>query len=168
MGIFGWDYPAGCSSVPADEQGGVCLDEDRTLKGYGKRGHGLCGKDADLSEEGQVVVENATWTEDGIVKCDVECYAALCPDEGWSSEQKDSAQETVIGSGQNGEWDGDYWVMTYSTQIRYESELEDEDAVIAELYDKIFEDPGVKSFRQEMKGCNDVFTEIGKETEEGE
>ncbi len=168
MGIFGWSYPPGCDSVPGDEDAGVILDDRRTLKGYGKPGHGLCGKDADLSEEGQIVVESAVWTDDSLVTCDIECYATLCPGEEWTEKQRDAAQETVWGSGQSGEWDGDAWVMTYHCRIRYESEFENEDDVIAELCKKIFGDAGVQAFRREMKGCNDMFNAIDKEEEQAD
>jgi hypothetical protein len=160
--IFGWSYPPGCHSVPGDESQAVQLHDDRTLKGYGKRGHGLHGKDADLNPGGQIVVDEAWWIDDGIVRADVTCYASLVPGEDWTEEQLDSAYETVAGSDQAGEWDGDYWVCTYKTQIKYESNLEDEGAVIAELYDRITNDEGVKAFVTEMIGCSNTFDNIDK------
>lgn len=163
MGIFGWSYPPGCNSVPGDEVGGIILDENKTLKGYGKRGHGLCGKDADLNAGGQIIVHEAVWTEDGIVRCEIEGYATLSPSEEWTEEQKDSAQETVMGSGQPGEWDGGSWVCTYKTTLKYESQHENEDDVLAELHQKIWADPGLQSFRTEMIGCSEMFNQIDKE-----
>lgn len=120
MGIFGWSYPPGAANDPlapynqTDEP--IGLAEDKTLKGCGRRGHGLNGKDADLSAGGQNVVESAFWFEDHM-EINGYRYAALVPSEDWNEDQKNLAQEIICDCGHAAEWDGDYWTVRESYNL---------------------------------------------------
>lgn len=121
--MFGWSYPAGAANDPmvpynqTDEP--IDLTENKTLKGCGRRGHGLNGKDADLDYGGQNVVNSARWFAEDHIEIEGRRYAAIVPREDWIEEQLDSAQELVMGCDRAGsEWDGDYWVFSENYRSR--------------------------------------------------
>lgn len=97
----------------ADEEP-VQLHEGGTIKGYGKRQHGLNGKDADLDYAGQNWVDEAWWFSDRIEISGYR-YSTICPPEddeyGNPIMLPDVQAEIVCGSGYPGEWTGDEWCM---------------------------------------------------------
>lgn len=105
MGIFGWSYPPGAANdpnAPWNQTGDDPIDLTEvwgTLKGYGRKGYGLNGKDADLDTCGQNVVESAYWTEDDVIEITGRRYATIGIDPDWTDEQVDVAHEIVCGSG---------------------------------------------------------------------
>jgi hypothetical protein len=154
MGIFGWSLPPGCGTLPGEEdEQPIDLREGKTLKGYGRRDHGLNGKDADLDYGGQLVVKQAWWFEDGKITIDASGYAAIVPreypEDGETQEHfdryMDMATEVVCGGpGYSGEWDGDYWVFSnpfsLTLQLDWDDSLTDEeniDAALALAYDAL-------------------------------
>jgi hypothetical protein len=124
-GLFGWDYPPGCSSTPFDEEQALQLHEDRTLKGHGRRQHGLNGKDADLDEGGQIVVKSAWWREDGTVEVDVQMYASICPDEEKTDDEAYMEACVCCLEGLQVEWDGDYWTGGPAISFNFTHEWDD-------------------------------------------
>ena len=141
------------------------LAEDKTLKGYGRRGHGLNGKDADLDECGQNAVTVAVWDDADTIHIQGRRYASLVPDENWSEEQTDLAQEIVSGAGYPGEWDGDYWILSepYSLTVSCvwnddESEEQNIERACKTAYDAIAKDS--EAFEAEMAALNKAFEEI--------
>lgn len=115
MGIFGWSYPPGAANDPNApyNQTDVPLDlcDHNTIKGHGRRGHGLNGKDADLDVGGQIRVNEAWWFDSDEIQISGRRYASIVPGEEWTEAQRDIAQELVCDCAYPGEWDGDYWVL---------------------------------------------------------
>ncbi len=52
--------------TPYDAPEAIDLTDDKTLKDYGRRQHGLNGKDADLDKDGQTVITEAWWFPDSV------------------------------------------------------------------------------------------------------
>lgn len=132
--MFGWSYPPGAANDPSapynQDDPPFELAADRTLIGYGRKGHGLNGKDADLNEFGQNVVEEALWfRDDGAVLVTGRRYASVCPpvnDDGETDEAaSEIAQELVIDCDYPGEWDGDYWSIGESYSLRVPCQWDD-------------------------------------------
>lgn len=102
-----------------DEERAIDLHEGKTLKGYGRRQHGLNGKDADLDVSGQNVVKSALWFDDGTILIEGYRYALICPDADWTEAL---AMEIIVGSGYPGEWIDDCWELTdrYSLKLNHD------------------------------------------------
>lgn len=151
MGLFGWSLPPGCGTLPGEEpEQPIQLHEDKTLIGYGRRGHGLNGKDADLDPYGQLVVKEAWWHADGTLEIHARGYASLVPAEIDSlcealkkfegkdldpdsdeasdahASYMDYCHEVVCGDGYEGEWDGDYWVLGHDIHLKLDLQWDDE------------------------------------------
>jgi hypothetical protein len=166
MSIFGWSYPPGAATDPFAPYNQtyepLSLAKDKTLIGYGKPGHGLNGKDADLDTCGQNVVEEAWWHENDTIEIRGRRYAALVPSEDWSEAQLDVATEIVCGAGIPGEWDGDYWVLSeeYSLTVPCawtddETDEQNLDRAKAAAYAAIEKDS--EAFETEIAGLNEAF-----------
>src|SRR5262252_58357 len=127
--IFGWSYPPGAANDPyapynqTDEP--IDLRDEKTLKGgYGRRQHGLNGKDADL-DGGQIVIESAWWFEDH-VHVEGHCYGVVCAPDTQAEEHPEHAetlQQMALAivcdhTRYSGEWDGDYWVFSDHFSLR--------------------------------------------------
>jgi hypothetical protein len=145
MSMFGWSLPPGVSTLPGEEpEEPIDLCEDKTLKGYGRRGHGLNGKNADLDAGGQNVVLSAWWFVEGQIEISGQRYAVISPCEEATEEQMGIATEIVCCTSYNGEWDGDYWVMTEDYSLLIQHEWDDDltveantEAALAACYDAI-------------------------------
>jgi hypothetical protein len=120
------------------------LVEDRTIKGYGKRGHGLNGKDADLTPHGQLAVLEAFWFEDGTVRAKANAYATYCPDEERLDDDDYMAlcHAVVICAPGTVEWSGDDWCggeeVTVEFTLDWDDNLDDDANIAAAcraLYD---------------------------------
>jgi hypothetical protein len=142
----------------------IDLAEDGTLKGYGRKQHGLNGKDADLSAGGQNKIKTAFWFEDHI-EISGHRYASIVPSENWTEEQKDSAQEMVCGCGYPGEWDGDYWIVGEDYRLNvpcewkdYLSDKKNIDRALRFAYKAIMKDS--RPFEREMAGLSAAFNEM--------
>lgn len=61
MGIFGWDYPPGCSSVPGDEPGAVSLDDWVPARTPGQAVWWTAGGDVVIDD---VVVGHHEWEDE--------------------------------------------------------------------------------------------------------
>lgn len=147
MSLFGWSLPPGCGTLPGEEdEQPVDLREERTIKGYGRRQHGLNGKDSDLDTSGQLYVKEAWWFVEGGIKVVARGYASLVPADASSFEPyvlkqhpdltdpdviericdemrsvyMDHCFELVCGEGWEGEWDGDYWVLGHDIELDLE------------------------------------------------
>lgn len=138
-----------------DEQP-IDLTEDKTIKGYGRRQHGLNGKDADLDYGGQNKVNAAWWREDGTIEIEGVRYASIVPSDEWNEEQHTLAQEIIFDVPYSGEWDGDYWVFSDPYSLRFASDAEDVDAACAAAYEAICKDSS------RFEAC---MTELAKELE---
>lgn len=172
MSMFGWSLPPGCGTLPGEEESATDLAEDSTLKGYGRRGHGLCGKDADLDYGGQVVVKEAWWFADGIIKVSGHAYASICPAEAYEfgsepeyDEYMECMHEVVCGCGYLGEWSDDYWVLHLDYDLKCDFEWDDAksdeeniEAACSRAYDLIMEDKEVKAFQDEMEYCSKAMS----------
>lgn len=110
---------------PPDEPEVINLAEDKTLKGYGRRGDGLNGKDADLLECGQIVVTEAWWFPEAI-EAVVYSYAT-------------ETHEDCDGC-RYGDCDG-VELSTPSVTIRLDVGTDDEAEALKLLYDAITNDP---------------------------
>ncbi len=172
MTNFGWSYPAGAANDPyapynqTDEP--IDLTEDRTLKGYGRRGHGMNGKDADLNYGGQNVVESAFWFEDGHIEIEGYRYASLVPDEEWTEAQTAAAQEMVGWLSYPGDWDGDYWVMNDQYRLTVDCPWNDEETeeqnikrACRSAYDAI--NANSKNFEQELTDVSKAFDRLSQQ-----
>lgn len=135
---------------PPDDDRAVQLDQNKTLIGYGRQGHGLNGKDADLDYGGQLVVNSAWWIETGKIEVDATAYASIChasrdefASEGEFDTYMDEATEIVCGSNYEGSYDGDYWVLTFPISLRLELEWDDDEpniaAACALVHDRLIE-----------------------------
>lgn len=137
MSIFGWSYPPGAAGDPNapwnQTSQPLQLHEDNTIKGHGRRGHGLNGKDADLDEGGQIRIEGAWWTEDDTIEITGRRYASIVPGEEWTEAQRDIAQELVCDCGYAGEWDGDYWVLGENFALTVPCAWRDEESDAANI-----------------------------------
>jgi len=164
MADFGWSYPPGCSGTPYDEEHPIDLRPE--LEAMGKRGHGLCGKDADLDYGGQIKVLEAWWFESGSIEASLSVYASIVPNEQGDNETDEDyeaytnvCQECVCGVGYSGYWDGDYWVMSleepYTLEIQHDwdddkTDEENVSSAVSEIYEAIFKDPAIVQFQAEM------------------
>lgn len=167
MSKFGWSYPAGAANDPyapynqTDQP--IDLSDDYTLKGHGRKGHGLNGKDADLSYGGQNKVKSAWWFEDGKIQVDGTRYASIVPNDDASEDQKDSAQELVIGCSYSGEWDGDYWVLSedyaLTLQLDWDDELTDEQNIEAAI------DLALSEIAKDSQAFETEMTQLAKDVE---
>lgn len=169
MTKFGWSYPPGAANDPYapynQDSEPLQLHEDKTLKGYGRKGHGLNGKDADLDECGQNVVDEAWWYDDNTITIEGRRYASVCGDDDWDDDQWNVAQEIVSGEGIAGEWDGDYWVLTQLYTLRTAclwNDDETEEQNIARACKAAMEaiDQDSKTFEDAIRGIHKAFEEI--------
>jgi hypothetical protein len=172
MSKFGWSLPPGCGTLPGEEEQAIDLAEDQTLKGYGRRGHGLCGKDADLDEGGQVIVNEAWWFECGTIKVSGYAYASICPEDSDEfgneyeyDEYMNVMQEVVSGCGYPGEWSDDYWVLRLDYELKCDFEWDDTksdeentEAATRRAYDLITEDKEIEDFQTEMEYCSNAMS----------
>ena len=95
----------------------IDLTDGVTLKGWGRRGHGLNGKDADLYDEGQVIIKEAWWFPESVSCTFVRWYTV--------NEDYDYTDPPVT--------------ITYPATW----ENGDEEAVITELVSKIEAETGI-------------------------
>lgn len=112
------------------------LLQDRVIKGYGKRGHGMNGKDADLDEYGQCIVEEMYITdpvhsETMFIEMKINRYASICTptddDEVREEKLQNMAEEIVMCACEySGEWTGsDYWQYDMQEIIRVPLSVEE-------------------------------------------
>lgn len=144
------------------------IDLTEKLQNLGKKGHGLCGKNADLEYGGQIKVLKAYY-ENSTLTALVRPYASIVPadksdfypdddDPAYNNETAeekatrdyetymDYATELVCGEDWPGEWDGDYWVLNMGDQTITLNVQSPEDPLdvawqskaVALLYDAIF------------------------------
>lgn len=164
-GIFGWSYPPGCSGPPDNDAPPIDLTDDRTLKGYGRRQHGLNGKDADLDPAGQNIVKEAYWFEDGTIRISGHRYASLVPDSEATDGELDIYTELVCGCDYPGEWGGDYWVLgeDYALTVTHpwNDDLADEANIVAATvvaFNAI--DIDSQAFERAMSELNEAFETV--------
>ncbi len=175
MGLFGWSYPPGAANDPSapynQDDEPIDLVDDKTLKGYGRRQHGLNGKDADLAKCGQNWIKTAWLFEDNIA-IEGELYATLGLIEGSTKEEKDMQYEFVCGAFPHwgGEWTGDEWVLNHSYAIKIpftwddaKTGEENTDAACAAANDAI--EKYVKPYEVELGYVHDGFDDIYKAVE---
>jgi hypothetical protein len=177
MGIFGTDYPPGCNSVPGDDP--QSFDITAVLEGLGKRGHGLCGKDADLDNGGQIKVLNAWVNDDDHAGAVLSIYANICEpsqndDESEEAyeERRDAADQLVASwDAYSGEWTGsDYWAFSlarpsFEIMCSYswdndKTDEENQEEAAGTLYKAIFTDGKINAFRQSMTELNKAMNTI--------
>lgn len=153
----------------------IALHEDGTLKGYGRRQHGLNGKDGDLDETGQNQVETAWWFADGHIEIKGTRYADVCPplccqnnrnDECW-----DVAQEMVADLPYEGEWSDDYWYLgeKYNLEVQCNwNDDETDEQNIARATEAAFDVINTNSaeFEQAISTLHKQLDELGKEHEQ--
>jgi hypothetical protein len=182
MSVFGWSLPPGGGSLPGAEEQPIDLRDGDTLKGYGGRRHGLCGKDADLDEGGQVIGKEAWWHEDGTIEIRCRYYATIVPTEEYEFQADeeaealrpveqaaydgymDSCSEFVAGAGYSGEWTGNDWSLGGDLHIRENFDWDDDksegqnvEAATDKAYDLIMDHADVKAFQQEMAQCSQAM-----------
>jgi len=145
----------------------AALHNDRTIKGYGRRQHGLCGKDADLDEGGQIVIKSLEVVdplraENLRLDAEVYCYANICePDD---PERRETAEEIVCTwNDYPGEWTGsDYWTFHHWAKVSVDvtvDEVDEAEGIAAEcifdivaerLHTAITKHPEVIAFQSSM------------------
>ena len=186
------DYP---NDPPYDEPSQTIADrlcDGRILIGYGKRGHGMNGKDADLDYGGQQLVESLVVLDpiDGDsmkVEINLNLYASICEpileteDEKKQEEATEWAEALVCDEQQySGEWTGsDYW--QFSTKVRtsvplsmdeYESvesgSAKTLDAIAQRIHDECMNNEEVKAFEESMASLAKSVDEIHKHLNERE
>ena len=163
------------------------LCDGRILIGYGKAGHGMNGKDADLDYGGQQLVTSLevadpTGADTMKVVINLHLYASICEpileteDEAKQEEATDAAEFLVCDETQyNGEWSGsDYWQfhtdVTTSVPLtvdEYES-IEDGDAealdgVAQRIAKACASNEEVHAFEQSMGNLAKAVDEIHKQ-----
>ena len=153
MSIFGWSLPPGVTTLPGEEP--EFIDVTEKLQAYGRKGHGLCGKDADLNYGGQIVVKEAHIDMDDFARAVIRPYAAIVPaeydEDRFKSEDQheaymDDATEIISSCGYRcpDGWDGDYWTFTMgdkTVSVEYDEECDTDEsieAVVLKLYHAIF------------------------------
>lgn len=166
--IFGWSYPPGCSSTPYDESEAIDLTNGQSLKGYGRAGHGLNGKDADLERSGQITLDSAWWLDDGVITIAGTRYATIAQDEDWSEAELDLAAELVCGCNIHGEWVGDEWNLSEQFSLRIDFPWPDDDTdeeaitkATEAAYKAIEKDS--ERFERELGLLHHALDQIGKE-----
>jgi len=161
------------------------VDFTKKLKSLGRRGHGLCGKDADLDYGGQIKVNSAILMLDNdppIATLKLNIYANICSPN--NDDKAEIAQELILDENRYyGEWTGsDYWCFSLGQTfaqalnhndndyylyiempfINLEDEPEDVDKnKCAEFaYKAIFTDPTIKDFQASMADLAKVIDNI--------
>ena len=128
----------------------TCVDlTDEFMRAYGRIGHGLCGKDADLDYGGQIRVVFFGVSDDYLI-AEFEPYATICSNDEWDKETLEFAAEIIWNSDIPVEWDGDDWGAydakttikvplgaADAAEIKKLSDLDSE--TIEKAYDAIFE-----------------------------
>ena len=150
------------------------------LKALGRRGHGLCGKDADLDPGGQIRVISATLYLDRDIPeaiVEVEVYANICCPV--DDERAEIAEAYVMDeTSYHGEWTGsDYWCFSLddpfncgnikALNIKFpdidplvdESEI-NKNYLAQKAYDAIFGDAEIRDFRLNMADLLKMIDEI--------
>jgi hypothetical protein len=152
------------------------VDFTEELKSLGKRGHGLCGKNADLDYGGQIKVVSAILelgNEPPVATIMLSVYANICTPT--DPEKAEIATEIVCGETDCfGEWTGeDYWTFDLGKTIRkigrnnaayyylyvempfidpVETEPEDvnKETYAEFAYKAVFKDPSIQDFQASM------------------
>lgn len=152
------------------------VDFTEELKSFGKRGHGLCGKDADLDYGGQIKVISAILQLDNdppTAQLVLSVYANICSPN--DEEKAEIAEEIVMDENQyHGEWTGsDYWCfslgetfaktlnhnndsyylyveMPFIDPVETDPEDVDKNKCAEFAYKAIFNDPTIKDFQESM------------------
>ncbi|MBI9082702.1 MAG: hypothetical protein JEZ11_03835 [Desulfobacterales bacterium] len=143
------------------------VDVAETLARFGRVGHGLCGKDADLDPGGQIKVVSACYFDAGETwraEARLQVYANICSPEG--EEEGEIAESIIMDENQyHGEWTGsDYWCFSmrsplissndvHVVSVNFPIDLDNEptpDAVAQLLSDAIWSDPEIKAFQASM------------------
>jgi hypothetical protein len=112
------------------------LLDNKTIKGYGKAGHGMNGKDADLDDVGQCTVEDifivdTVDSDTMFIELHINRYASICSptddDEDKEEFMVDAAECIVMSATEyRGEWTGsDYWSFSTEETIRVPLEVEE-------------------------------------------
>lgn len=153
----------------------IQLHEDGTLKGYGRRQHGLNGKDADLDASGQNKVKSAYWFAHGTIQIVGTRYANVCPplccqnnrdDECW-----DVATEIICDCPIAGEWSDDYWSLSdgdYTLTVTCEwNDSETDEQNIARACEVAFDAINIDSeeFEQTITGLHEQIEALGDDHE---
>jgi hypothetical protein len=99
------------------------LCDGRILIGYGKRGHGMNGKDADLNYGGQCLLKSIEvldpiGADNMELRLDIHCYATICEPSEHDDETDEKLEQRREVAGEvvctwdasyPGEWTGDDW-----------------------------------------------------------
>lgn len=130
------------------------------------------GRDADLTGGGctgilSVRTQDGTVVDKAIVT--VGGHKAICPDDDWSEQQMDLAQEIVCGSGFGVRGSGDSWILAFEDVLVIEASIDDDlDDGGDYDYDKIAARVVAQAslvcdnFSNEMEYLEKSFEEIGK------
>lgn len=163
------------------------LCDGTILIGYGKVGHGMNGKDADLDSGGQCLLKELV-TVDPLhaksmrIDLVLHQYASVCEpytdemDEEDAEQANELAQEVVCTWNEySGDWTGgDYWQFRNDLTVSVNLSVEEYDAIedgcektlklIGDrLSDKIFKGKEVLPFEENMSKLNNAISAITKE-----
>ena len=105
------------------------LLDRKTIRGHGKPGHGMNGKDADLDEGGQCVIEeiniiDPVGSDTMFMELVILRYANICAPTDEDEAREEALHETAMNIvcdawEYQGEWSGsDYWSFNYFETIR--------------------------------------------------
>lgn len=136
----------------------------RTIRGYGKAGHGMNGKDADLDFCGQCVIEDIVivdpvGSDTMFIELHINRYASICTptddDETREEALQECAESIVCDAWEyKGEWTGsDYWSFSYYEVIR------------VPLFVEEYEDPNFDSLADRCAAAVE-YSPKGKEFEQ--
>lgn len=159
------------------------LHEESTIKGFGRRQHGLNGKDADLDNGGQCVVRGLYVYEDktGLrLGANLNLYANVCEPTDDDDSRKDKymkeiATEIVCDETRyDGEWTGsDYWsfhinieASCHITEAEYDDDGRSQkmlERIAERLVKAINANPEVPAFEKAMCDLNNAINELHKE-----
>jgi hypothetical protein len=106
----------------------IALLDNKTIKGYGRRQHGLNGKDADLDNAGQCAVDQIAIIDPNgadtmFIRIYLNRYASICQptddDEYREAAMQKIAEEIILMTDEySGEWTGsDYWSFSMNEVI---------------------------------------------------
>ena len=152
------------------------IHDGLTLLGYGRRQHGLRGKDADLDPGGQIVIESVFVTDlptEGLfIGADVLCVANICAPYSPGPDSESIKEEIVVTwDYPGGEWTGsDYWQFLCRAVVTaplFDAEYDDCDGVAAgkeppeilsrvaeRLHEAIRSHPDVTGFTESMSALD--------------
>lgn len=149
---------------------------NKTIKGYGKVGHGMNGKDADLDDGGQCVVDeifiiDPVKSNTMFIEMHIERYASICTpchdDEEKEIEMQEVAEMIIMDHCEyEGEWTGsDYWSYKTKEIIRVpltvdEYENPDLDILSKRCADAIYNSKEGSEFEEYVTNLNKKIESI--------